>query len=195
MSALIMNVDSLSQATGALKSNAQKYLNPLIESMERYSIDSKTEKAAYLATLTVESMNLSKVEESLYYRDAAYIMSLYPRAFKTLAQAKPYERNHAGMSKLLYQGYHGRGLIQITWKDNYRDAGEALGFDYLSNPDLLLQPWHAAMTAGWFWTTNNIGPAARRGDMDTVTLKVNGPRRLHLQERKQAFAKAKTVLA
>lgn len=190
-----MDVTTLSRATGASIENARKYLEPLKETLEKYSITDPTEIAAFLATLSVESAQLSKVEESLYYKDAARLVDIYPRAFKTIAQAQPYTRNHAGLSKLLYNGFHGRGLIQITWEDNYRAASKDLGFDYLSNPDLLLQPKHAALTAGWFWTKNNIGPAARRGDMDTVTLKVNGPRRLHLKERKQAFAKAKTVLA
>lgn len=52
--------------------------------------------------------------------------------------------------------YRGRGYVQLTWKTNYEQAGRALGVDLVSNPDLALQPQHAAaimvrgMLEGWF---------------------------------------------
>lgn len=189
-----MDASTLARATKSSTSNAQKYCDPLNETMEKYSIDSNEKIAAFLATLTVESINLSTVEESLYYKDAARLASIYKRKFNSAAQAQPYTRNSAALSQLLYEGFHGRGLIQITWKDNYLKAGKALGFDYIANPDLLLQPWHAAMTAGWFWDTNKINVPASKGDMDTVTRLVNGPAKMHLAERKAAYKHAMSVL-
>jgi putative chitinase len=140
-------------------------------------------------------MKLSKVEEGLYYKDPERLAKIYPRAFDNAAEAAPYARNPDGLGQLLYQGYWGRGLLQITWEKNYKAAGLALGFDYLSEPDLLLEPEHAALTAGWFWDANSCNVAADRGDMRAVTRIVNGPALMHLQDRIEQFEKNLEVLS
>jgi putative chitinase len=173
----------LAKATGGSVANATIYAEALNDAMDARDINNQLRCAAFLATLAVESMNLSKVEESLYYKDAERLAKIYPRAFKSALAAEKYTRNSKALSDLLYQGYHGRGLIQLTWIKNYRDAGEALGFDYEAHPELLLEPKHAALSAAWFWDTNGCNAAADRGDMKDVTRRVNGPALMHLAER------------
>ncbi len=52
------------------------------------------------------------------------------------------------------QTYHGRGPMQLSWNYNYGAAGEALGLDLLSNPDLVKRNGTIAFeTALWFWMT------------------------------------------
>jgi putative chitinase len=105
-----------------------------------------------LATVSIESAKLTATEESLYYKDAARLCRLYPRAFKTGDEAMPYTCNPQALGAKLYDGkWHGRGLIQLTWQDNYKRAAEALGRDYLANPDLVKEPSDASLTAAWFW--------------------------------------------
>jgi len=175
--------------------NAIRYAQPLTDTMEQFSINNPRRQSAFLATISVESMKLSKVEEGLYYKDPERLAKIYPRAFDNASEAAPYARNPDGLSQLLYQGYHGRGCIQLTWEKNYKAAGEALGFDYLGQPDLLLEPEHAALTAGWFWFTNGCNPPADRGDMKAVTRIVNGPALMHLAERVDQFEKNLEVLS
>ena len=191
----MMTPDRLARATGSTAENAVKYCGYLNEAMERFDINAPMDRAAFIGgTVAIESMNLSAVEESLYYKDAQRLSNIYKRAFNGEARlAEPYTRNSAKLSELLYQGYHGRGLIQLTWLDNYVKASEALGFDYVSNPKLLAEPWHAAISAGWFWKWKNCSEPGRRGDMDEVTLRVNGPKKMHLAERKAGFKRAIAV--
>ncbi|XP_044979827.1 L-type lectin-domain containing receptor kinase IX.1-like [Hordeum vulgare subsp. vulgare] len=56
--------------------------------------------------------------------------------------------------------YYGRGPIQLTTEDNYRQAGRALGLDLLGNPDLVsTDPVVAFKTAIWFWMTAPAPPS------------------------------------
>ncbi len=68
----------------------------------------------------------------------------------------------------------GRGLKQLTGKDNYARCGAALGLDLVNNPDLLLEPMPAARSAGWFWKANNLSAFADAGDIKGMTKKING---------------------
>jgi putative chitinase len=70
--------------------------------------------------------------------------------------------------------YRGRGLKQLTGKDNYTRCGRALQIDLVGNPDLLLQPGPAARSAAWFWQTNNCSTFADRGDIEGLTRRING---------------------
>jgi putative chitinase len=59
--------------------------------------------------------------------------------------------------------YRGRGLKQITFKDNYRDCGAALGVDLIAQPELLGQDVYAARSAGWFWEAHGCNERADQG--------------------------------
>ncbi len=84
--------------------------------------------------------------------------------------------------------YHGRGILQITGRANYRDLGRLTGFDFEAEPDLVARPDMGVMLACRYWTTRNIGPLARAGNDLGVTRKVNGgtkglDERIHLTNR------------
>ena len=70
--------------------------------------------------------------------------------------------------------YRGRGLKQLTGKDNHIRCGNALKLDLVGNPDLLLQPGPAALSAAWFWSTNGCNAFADKGDIEGLTRKING---------------------
>ena len=163
--------------------------------MLRFEITSLQRQAAFLATVAVESQHLSAVEESLYYKDAARLARIYPRAFKNAAAAVPYVRNPQGLSELLYKGYAGKGLIQLTWRRNYERASEALGYDYVGDPSMVSQPKHAALTAAWYWHDEGCNAPADKGDMVEVTRKVNGPALMHLTERQEQYEIALRALS
>ena len=70
--------------------------------------------------------------------------------------------------------YRGRGLKQLTGKENYTRCGNALKLDLVGSPDLLLQPGPAALSAAWFWSTNGCNAFADKGDIEGLTRKING---------------------
>lgn len=192
---MTFTIEQLAAATSSPYGNAKVYHQHLLDGMTRFNIDSLQRQAAFLATVSVESAHLSAVEEGLYYRDAARLARIYPRAFKDAKAAEPYTHNPKGLSELLYKGYSGRGLIQLTWRRNYERAGEALGYDYVGDPSMVSQPKHAALTAAWYWHDAGCNAPADKGDMVEVTRKVNGPALMHLAERKAQYETALKVLS
>lgn len=87
--------------------------------------------------------------------------------------------------------FRGRGLKQLTGKDNHRACSAGLGVDLVANPDLLLQPQYAALSAAWFWSTNKCGPLADADDFVGLTKRINGGT-IGLEDRQRRY---KAVLA
>jgi putative chitinase len=70
--------------------------------------------------------------------------------------------------------YRGRGLIQLTGKDNYTAFSLQANNEAIIKPDLVAQPELAAESAGWFWVTNGLNNLADTGDVKAVTRRING---------------------
>lgn len=70
--------------------------------------------------------------------------------------------------------YRGNGVLQTTGREAHRRMGLACGLDFEGNPDLLTLPEHALKPALQEWTNNNLNVAADRGQIRTITLRING---------------------
>ncbi|VVO23601.1 hypothetical protein PS712_04435 [Pseudomonas fluorescens] len=93
------------------------------------------------------------------------------------------------------QKYRGRGLIQITGRNNYRQCSLGLFGDerLLASPQLLEQPQWAAESAAWFWERNGLNELADRDQFNSITRRINGGLN-GLQDRLQLWARARAVL-
>lgn len=94
--------------------------------------------------------------------------------------------------------YHGRGYIQLTWKNNYRNAGAYLGLDLLNNPDLANDPRNSVRIAAWYWrfgngNLNSIATEDKDSKFVTVTERINGGT-TNIEHRRKLYANAKKVL-
>jgi putative chitinase len=69
----------------------------------------------------------------------------------------------------------------------------AIGVDLLSNPDLLLDPRYATLSAGWFYNRKGLNELADIGDIETMTKRINGGL-IGLSDRKEKIFKALAVL-
>lgn len=175
---------------------------------EEFDIRRPMEQAAFLAQACVESAGFSRVEESLIYTRAERILSVFPRAFETLAEARAYIRNPLALASRAYAGilgngsiasgdgwrYRGRGFKQITGRDNYRACMQDLYGDPDTDPNRLLELDGAARSAAWFWLRNQCGQVLMTRGFDAVTRVVNGPAMLGKDERRAAFARARAAL-
>jgi len=89
--------------------------------------------------------------------------------------------------------FMGRGVIQLTGRANYAKFSQAMGVDFLSNPDLVASPQYAVTAAGWFWDMRNINRFADQDDLLRVTRLVNGGKN-GLADREKYLKRAKQVL-
>ena len=89
--------------------------------------------------------------------------------------------------------YRGRGIIQLTGKNNYKLYGEKIGVNLVDNPDLAKDEKIAAQIACCYWTERGLQPLARKGDVKMVTKKINGGLN-GLDDRVKRFNKIKKIL-
>lgn len=90
--------------------------------------------------------------------------------------------------------FKGRGLIQLTGRENYATFSSAMGQGdlFLRNPDLVAQlPW-AVSAAGWFWKRKGLNALADRDEVVAVTKRINGGTN-GLEDRKRRLAQAKKL--
>ena len=159
----------------------------------------------FLAQLAHESALFERLVENMNYTSSQQIMRTWPKRFKTKTAAMAFVRHPERLANFVYANrlgngdaasgdgwkYRGRGLIQITGKDNYRDAGEALGLPLLEEPELLEEPVHAADAVGWFWKSHGLNRFA--SNINDCTRAINGglnglPDRMRLYKRASAAA-------
>jgi putative chitinase len=183
-----------------------KWLQPLEDTFAKYDINTPERQAAFIGQCAHESGNFKTLEENLNYKPEA-LMRVWPSRFPDLATAMKYAHNPEAIANKVYGGrmgngpeetgdgwkYHGRGLIQLTGKENYANCGSGIGVDLLSNPNLLNTPEYAALSAGWFWNKKGLNALADAGDFETMTKRINGGT-LGLEDRKAKIAKALSVL-
>jgi putative chitinase len=89
--------------------------------------------------------------------------------------------------------FRGRGLFQTTGHAGYYHAGQALGEDFVMQPDLVATPQYAALTAGFFWSTHKLNQYADSRDYKMMTKKINGAY-IGLEDRMKHINHALTVL-
>ena len=165
---------------------ADDFAPALTEAMQRFGITHPKSVAGFLAQVLHETGGFSRLEENLSY-SAARLMLVWPKRFSSIDIAMKYQRNPQALANVVYANrmgngdtasgegfkYRGRGLIQLTGKDNYRACGNALGVDLLTNPDLLLQPKYAALSAAWYWSSRGLSAKKYQDDFDKVSDVVN----------------------
>jgi putative chitinase len=196
-------IDQLT-AAGLKREVAERWLPHVQAAMARFGIASVRQVAGWLAQTAHESGNYTLLSENLNYSAdgmAAIWPNRFavlgedkkpvktkegknsPNKFALALHRKPEMIANVVYASRMGNGpiesgegwkYRGRGLKQLTGKDNYTRCGQALGLDLVAQPDLLLEPEGAALSAAWFWSVNKCGPLADADDFVALTKKING---------------------
>lgn len=183
-----------------------KWIQPLHQAMAEFHIDTPLRQSAFIAQLAHESQEFHRLEEDLYYTRPERILAVWPRRFASIAEARSYTRNPEALANRVYSRrmgngdeasgdgwrYRGRGCIQLTGRDNYRQCGTALGLDLIADPDQSLVPLVACRAAAWFWAAHGLNLDADKGWFERITRKINGGLN-GMKERREYYERALTV--
>lgn len=169
--------------------NACDWYEPLVNNLESYEIDSPNRAAAFLAQTSHESGDYRILSENLNYSQQG-LRKVFPKYFPDDATAFRYARQPQAIANRVYGGrmgngseqsgdgwnYRGRGVLQVTGKNNYASCSQFLFQDLrlLDDPDYLTTMDGALQSAIWFWTANKLNPIADKGDVINLTKRING---------------------
>jgi putative chitinase len=205
-------------AAGVKQATAEKWVDAVVAACQEFSIDTPQRIAGFLSQCAHESGGFERLQENLNY-SADGMAGIWPKRFAVMGpDKKPVKKDGKNqpnkfalalhrkpemIANVVYSNrmgngptesgegwkYRGRGLKQLTGKDNHRACGEGLAVDLVANPDLLLEPTYAARSAAWFWATNKCNNFADSGDIEGLTKRINGGL-IGIEDRKKRYANA-----
>jgi len=210
-------------AAGVKRATAEKWVEAVAAACQEFNINTPQRIAGFLSQCAHESGGFERLQENLNY-SADGMAGIWPRRFAVIGpDKKPVKKDGKNIpnkfalalhrkpemiANVVYSGrmgngptesgegwlYRGRGLKQLTGKDNHRACSAGLGVDLVSNPDMLLEPVYAARSAAWFWATNKCNVFADAGDIEGLTKKINGGL-IGIDDRKKRYASAVSSLS
>jgi|YelNatPaOPRAMG01_1025707.scaffolds.fasta_scaffold159764_2 putative chitinase len=175
-------------AAGVSEPRAILFAPSLDDTCTKFQINTPLRIAAFIAQVAYESADMSTLSENLNY-SAKALLTLFPHHFDE-ATAIQYARKPEKIANRIYANrygngdessgdgwkYRGRGLIQLTFKDNYRAYSTDIYNDdrILVNPDLVAQVKDACLSSGWFWIKHGLNALADKENFSLITERING---------------------
>jgi putative chitinase len=165
----------------------EQWHHAICQILPDYQINTKPRVAAFIAQCAHESAGFKFLKENLNYR-AASLRKVFPKYFPDDAIAARYAGKQEMIANRVYGNrmgngdeasgdgwrYCGRGLIQLTGKNNYEAFAESIETPVEEIPEYLATFEGAVQSACWFWETNNLNQWADKGDILTLTKRING---------------------
>ena len=168
----------------------ENWLDALNEILPEYEINTPQRIAAFIAQCAHESGGFKALKENLNYR-AVTLRKIFPKYFPNDEIANQYANlpnKQEAIANRVYANrmgngdeasgdgyrYCGRGLIQLTGKENYSWFAASLEMPVEDVPEYLQTFEGAVQSACWFWESNNLNQWADKGDILTLTKRING---------------------
>ena len=183
---------SLQQLKQLLPKNpyVEHWHQALSQLLPDYEINTPQRIAAFVAQCSHESAGFTALKENLNYK-AVTLRKIFPKYFPTDDLANAYANmpnKQEAIANRVYASrmgngdehsgdgyrYCGRGLIQLTGKSNYQSFADSLEMNVEDVPEYLATFEGAAQSACWFWESNNLNQWADKGDILTLTKRING---------------------
>jgi putative chitinase len=192
-------------------SKVDAWYEALCEVLPKYGVDTPRRVAHFISQCAHESNNFRSLEENLNY-SAKALNAVFGRYFGAAPKrnAAEYERNPEKIANYVYQDefrvakmgnvnpgdgwlFRGRGLKQLTGRDNYTRFGKSVGMTAEEAAVYVATEKGAIESACWFWDTNKLNTIADTDDVVLMTRRINGGK-IGLEDRQQRYTKAMQVL-
>jgi len=166
----------------------ETYVAPLNKVAKAHGIlDNHKRLAAFLAQVAHESGGFNFTKENLNY-GAKALNSVFKKYYPTEKDALLHERKPEQIANKVYASrmgngdeksgdgwtYRGRGLIQLTGKENYTKFAESIKKPITEAVTYLETPEGAVESAAWFWSKNKLNELCDKDDFVTLTKRING---------------------
>lgn len=194
-----------------ISDDADNWYDALCELLPKYGITTERRVAHFLSQCAHESGGFKRLEENLNY-SAKSLRAVFGRYFGDApkANADEYARNPEMIANRVYNDayrkykmgntqegdgwrFRGRGLKQLTGRDNYTRFGASIGMSAEEAAEYVATPAGAIESACWFWDTNNLNSIADTDDVVKMTKKINGGN-IGLEDRQKRYTHALKVL-
>jgi putative chitinase len=205
--AFTLTLDQLKQIVPG-NPHIEHWHEALCEILPDYDIDTPQRLAAFLAQCAHESGGFKAIKENLNYKPAT-LVTLFKKYFDqpTAERYCAMSDKQAAIANRIYANrmgngpessgdgyrYCGRGLIQLTGKDNYTRYAQSTEQTVEEASEHLTTFEGCVQSAAWFWEANNLNQYADSGDILTMTKRINGGT-IGLEDRKKHYAHALHVL-
>ena len=164
-----------------------QWFEAISEILPEYEITTPQRVAAFLAQCAHESGGFVFLKENLNYK-AASLRRVFPKYFPDDSIAAQYAGKGEMIANRVYANrmgngpeesgdgfrYCGRGLIQLTGKNNYTFFAGSLDIPVEEASEYLQTFEGAVQSACFFWEQNKLNQWADAGDILTLTKRING---------------------
>ena len=205
MSNFILSLEQLAQLIPG-NPYVDHWHHAMEQALPDYDINTPPRVAAFVAQCAHESGGFKFLKENLNYK-AESLVRVWPRYFKDATTARKYAHNQEAIANRAYANrmgngseasgdgwkFCGRGLIQLTGRNNYQAFADSIETDINDIPEYLATFEGAVQSACWFWESNNLNKWADTGDILTLTKKINGGT-LGLADRQKHYNHALHIL-
>lgn len=176
------------------------------EILPEYDINTPERVAAFIAQCAHESGGFKFLKENLNYK-AKSLRAVFPKYFPDDSIAAQYANKPEMIANRVYANrmgngdeasgdgfrYCGRGLIQLTGKNNYTFFAGSLEIPLEECSEYLETFEGAVQSACFFWDQNGLNKWADAKDILTLTKRINGGV-IGLEDRKKHYEHALHVL-
>jgi putative chitinase len=175
------------QTSLLIKTNADSWHPLFVELLPKYEINNIQRISAFIAQCSHESANFTVLKENLNY-SAEGLNKVFSKYFiRAGRDAGTYARNPEKIANVVYANrmgnddiasgdgwrFRGRGVIQLTGKDNYKAFGKSTKLTTLETIDYLETRRGALESACWYWKTNNLNKWVDINDFDGLSDSIN----------------------
>ncbi len=182
----------------------------LVDILPKYGITTKRRVAHFVSQCAHESNNFRTLEENLNYKEET-LLKVFSRYFGPgKRNAKEYARNPEKIANYVYMDefrsskmgninegdgwrFRGRGLKQLTGRDNYTRFGKSVNMTAEQAADYVATEKGAIESAAWFWNANNLNTIADTDDVVKMTKRINGGD-IGLADRQARYTKCMEIL-
>ena len=190
--------------------NVSSWYKAMMEIFPKYEINTPNRIAGFIAQCAHESNNFNTLEENLNYREET-LLKVFPRYFGPgKRNAKEYAKNPEKLANYVYMDefrsskmgnvkegdgwrFRGRGLKQLTGRDNYTNFGKSVGMTAEEAAEYVATERGAIESACWFWNAKKLNAIADSGDIVKMTKVINGGD-IGLADRKARWEKGLAIL-